>query len=161
MSEANEATLRRAVAAFNDPGSRERYLDLYAPDVVLHGYPRGVEGREGARGFYSEVWEAFPDAHLNLEETIASDDGLAARYTLTGIQTQDFRGAPASSKVTKIEAVTWLHFRDGRVVEVWQASGTPDMLTRVSARAAGASTTRHSASADAAALRWEEQHPEP
>lgn len=160
MSEANEASLRRAVAAFNDPSSRERYLDLYAPDVVLHGYPRAVEGREGARSFYSELWDAFPDARLNLEETIANDDRLAARYTLTGIQAQDFRGAPASNKATKIEGMTWLHFRDCRVVEVWHASGTPDMLARLSARAAGPST-RHSASADAAALRWEEQHPEP
>ena len=51
MSEANEASLRRAVAAFNDPSGRERYLDLYAPGVVLHGYPAGVEGKEGARSF--------------------------------------------------------------------------------------------------------------
>jgi steroid delta-isomerase-like uncharacterized protein len=160
MSEANEASVRRAVAAFNDPSSREHYLDLYAPDVVLHGYPAAVEGKEGARRFYSEFWAAFPDARLSLEETIASGDRLAARYTLTGIQAQDFYGAPLSNRATRIEGMTWLRFRDGQVVEVWQGSGTPDTLTRLSARAAGA-PTRHSASADAAALRWEEKHPEP
>jgi steroid delta-isomerase-like uncharacterized protein len=160
MSEPNEKTVRQAVAAFNDPGGRDRYLDLYAPDVVLHGYPAGVEGREGARTFYSQFWAAFPDARLSLEETIVSDDRLAARYTLTGIQAQDFYGAPLSGGgATKIEGMTWLHFRDGRVTEVWQVSGTPDTLTRLSARAANA-PTRHSASADAAALRWEEQHPD-
>ncbi len=160
MSEANEASVRRAVAAFNDPGSRDRYLDLYAADVVLHGYPAGVEGKQGAHRFYSELWAAFPDARLSVEETIASDDRVAARYTLTGIQAQDFYGAPLSSGATKIEGMTWLHFRDGHAVEVWQVSGTPDTLTRLSARAAKA-PPRHSASADAAALRWEERHPEP
>lgn len=160
MSEANEASVRRAVAAFNDPRGRERYLDLYAPDVVLHGYPSGVEGREGAHQFYSQLWAAFPDARLRLEETIASGDRIAVRYTLTGIQAQDFYGAPLRSGTTKIEGMTWLHFRDGRVVEVWHVSGTPDTLTRLSARAATA-PSRRSASADAAALRWEENHPEP
>jgi predicted ester cyclase len=160
MPEANEASVRRAVAAFNDPRQRDRYLDLYAPDVVLHGYPSGVDGRDGAHRFYSQLWAAFPDARLSLEETIASDDRIAARYTLTGIQAQDFYGAPLGRGATKIEGMTWLHFRDGRAVEVWQVSGTPDTLTRLSARAATA-PSRHSASADAAALRWEETHPEP
>jgi predicted ester cyclase len=160
MSEANEASLRRAVAAFNDPSGRERYLDLYAPGVVLHGYPAGVEGKEGARSFYSQLWAAFPDARLNLEETIANEDDVAARYTLTGIQAQDFYGAPVVGGPTKVEGMTWLHFGNGRVVEVWQVSGTLDTLTRLSARAARA-PARQSASAGAAALRWEEAHPEP
>jgi steroid delta-isomerase-like uncharacterized protein len=160
MSEANEASLRQAVAAFNEPSGRDRYLDLYAPDVVLHGYPAGVQGREGARSFYSQLWAAFPDARLNLEETIANDDRLAARYTLTGIQAQDFYGAPASGGATKVEGMTWLHFQGERVVEVWQVSATLETLTRLSARAAKA-PARQSASATAAALRWEETHPEP
>jgi predicted ester cyclase len=159
MSEASEASVRSAVAAFNNPGERDRYLDLYAPDVVLHGYPLGVEGRDGAHRFYSQLWAAFPDAHLNVEETITSEDRLAVRYTLTGIQAQDFYGATLSSRATKIEGMTWLHFRDGQAVEVWQVSGTPDTLTRLSARAAAA-RPRRSASADAAALRWEEKHPD-
>jgi steroid delta-isomerase-like uncharacterized protein len=160
MSEANETALREAVAAFNDPASRDRYLDLYAPDVVLHGYPSAVDGRDGARSFYSELWHAFPDARVKLEETIASDDRVAARYTLTGIQAQDVHGAPLSNPAAKIEGMTWLHFRDGQVVEVWQASDTPNMLARLSARTTE-TPTRHSASADAAALRWEETHLEP
>jgi steroid delta-isomerase-like uncharacterized protein len=160
MSEANEASVRRAVAAFNDSSGRDRYLDLYAPEVVLHGYPAAVQGKDGAGTFYAELWAAFPDARLTLDEMIASDDRLAARYTLTGIQAQDFYGAPLSGAATKVEGMTWLHFRDGRVVEEWQMSGTPDTLTRLSARAAKA-PPRHSASADAAALRWDETHPEP
>ena len=121
MSEANEASVRRAVDAFNDPSGRELYLDLYAPDVVLHGYPPSVEGREGACRFYSELWAAFPDARLSLDEMIASDDRLAARYTLTGIQAQDVGGAPLSNRATRIQGITWLRFRDGQAVEVWQS----------------------------------------
>ncbi len=112
-----------------------------------------------ARAGYSELWSAFPDALFRLDETLASGDRVAARYTLTGVQAQDFYGASATGAATNIGGMVWLRFRDGRVVEVWQASGTLDTLTRLSARAAKA-PARYSASADAAALRWEETHPE-
>ncbi|HEY2440488.1 MAG TPA: ester cyclase [Solirubrobacteraceae bacterium] len=157
MFETNEAALRAAVAAFNDPHDRAGYLNLYDPDVVLHGYPRGLAGLDGARTFYSELWEAFPDARLTVEEVIGSDDRVAARYRLSGIQAREFYGAPSTGEATKVQGIAWLRFRDGRAVEVWQASGTLDTLTRLTARAAQGQT-RPSASAEAAALRWDERH---
>jgi len=157
--ETNEAALRAAVAAFNDPQDREGYLRLYAPDVILHGYPRGLAGLDGARRFYSQLWQAFPDARLIVEEVIGSDDQIAARYRVSGIQASDFYGTPSAGEAMNVEGIAWLRFQDGRAVEVWQASGTLDTLTRLTARAAEA-RTRPSASAEAAALRWEERHPD-
>lgn len=159
MSETNEAALRAAVAAFNDPQNREGYLRLYAGDVVLHGYPRGLAGLEGARSFYSQLWQAFPDARLTVEDVIEAGDRIAARYRLSGIHANEFYGAPSTGEETTVEGIAWLRFEGGHAVEVWQASGTLDTLTRLTARAAQA-RTRPSASAEAAALRWEERHPE-
>ncbi len=155
MSDSNEAALRRAVEAFNDPSRREDYLKLYAADVVLHGYPRGLAGLEGARSFYSQLWAAFPDARLTLEAVIEKDDQLAARYALSGAQAKDFYGAPVTGAAANFEGVAWLRFEAGAAVEVWQASGTLDTLTRLTARAAQ-TPTRPSASAEAAALRLTE-----
>lgn len=56
MSDSNQAALCAALEAFNDPNRRQEYLDIYAPDVILHGYPRGLAGLEGARSFYSQLW---------------------------------------------------------------------------------------------------------
>lgn len=159
MSDANEAALRKATDAFNDTGNREGYLELYAPDVVLHGYPRGLEGREGARSFYSQLWTAFPDARLSVEEVISAGERLAVRYSLSGVQASDFYGAATTGGSTTIEGIAWLRFEGGQAVEVWQTSGTLDTLTRLNARASRA-PTRPSASAEAAALRWEERHPD-
>lgn len=157
MSDDNEAALRSAVQKFNDPADRERYLDLYDPDVVLHGYPRGLAGREGARKFYAQLWAAFPDARLQIEDVIGRGDQIVARYRLSGVQAQDFYGAPVTTGSTEMRGIAWLRFQDGRAVEVWQASGTLDTLTRLAARASQA-RRRPSASAEAAALRWEERH---
>lgn len=159
MFETNEAALRAAVAAFNDPENRESYLELFADDVLLHGYPRGLIGLDGARTFYTRLWQAFPDARLTVEEVLAGDDRLAARYRLSGIQTREFYGAPSTGEELKIDGIAWLRFREQRAVEVWQASGTLDTLTRLTARAALA-PTRRSASVEAAALRWDERHAE-
>lgn len=159
MSDTNEAALRAAVTAFNDPQDREGYLRLYASDVVLHGYPRGLAGLDGARSFYSQLWQAFPDARLTVEDVIGAGDRVAARYRLSGIHAGEFYGTPSTGEETIVEGIAWLRFQDGRAVEVWQASGTLDTLTRLTARAAQA-RTRPSASAEAAALRWEERHPE-
>lgn len=158
MSESNQALVMAAVQAFNDPDQRERYLDLYAPDVKLHGLPGNVQGRDGLRRFSNALWEAFPDVRVDVHELLAGDDRVAARFGLAGTQSADFYGAPVSGRQTELEGVIWLHLRDGLVVEAWQLSGSLEMLTRLSARAAKA-PPRPSASAAAAALRWEEQHP--
>lgn len=157
MAESNEAALRAAVASFNDPAQRERYLDLYAEDVVLNGYPDGLAGKAGARRFYSELWAAFPSARLTVEQVIEQGDELAARYTLVGEQASEFFGAPSSGARATSEGIAWMRFSGGRAVEVWQTSATLDTLARLTARAAR-SRTRPSASAEAAALRWEERH---
>ncbi|MHB1571132.1 MAG: ester cyclase [Solirubrobacteraceae bacterium] len=157
MLETNKAALKAAIAAFNDPQRREEYLKMYAPDVVLHGYPRGLSGAEGARTFYTQLWAAFPDVEITLEQVLGADDQLVARYHLSGVQAGDFYGTPVSGQATNLQGIAWLRFEGGRVAEIWQASGTLDMLTRLTARAAQA-PPRASASAEAAALRWAERH---
>jgi predicted ester cyclase len=155
LSNSNESALRAAVEGFNDPDERERWLDLYSPYVVLHGYPRGLEGHDGARRFYEQLWTAFPDARLTLEDVIEAGDRIAIRYRLSGIDESASYGAGASGNVTEIEGMAWIRFADGQAVEVWQTSGTLDTLVRLSARASSA--PRRSASAEAAALKLEER----
>jgi len=155
LSNSNESALRAAVEGFNDPDGRERWLDLYSPYVVLHGYPRGLEGHDGARRFYEQLWTAFPDARLSLDDLIESGDRIAIRYRLAGVNESEFYGSGATGASTEIEGMAWIKFADGQAIEVWQTSGTLDMIVRLSARASQA--PRRSASAEAAALKLEER----
>jgi predicted ester cyclase len=155
LSNSNESALRAAVEGFNDPDGRERWLDLYSPYVVLHGYPRGLEGHDGARRFYEQLWAAFPDARLSLEDLLENGDRIAIRYRLAGVHESDFYGSQGTGATTEIEGMAWIRFADGQAVEVWQTSATLEMVVQLSARAARA--PRRSASAEAAALKWEER----
>jgi predicted ester cyclase len=155
LSTSNETALRDAVAGFNDPEGHERWLDLYSPYVTLHGYPRGLEGHDGARRFYEQLWSAFPDARLSLQDVLQADDRVAIRYKLDGVHANEFYGSRATGVPTEIEGMAWIRFADGVAVEVWQTSGTLDTVVRLAARASLA--PRRSASADAAALKLEER----
>jgi hypothetical protein len=101
----NEAVLSRAVETFNDPGRREEYFELYDPEVVLHGYPPGCEGLEGARAFYRGLWRERPDDALVLHEVVADGDCLSVAFSYGSDRGE-----------------TRLRFRDGRVVERWQGT---------------------------------------
>ena len=155
MSISNESALRAAVEGFNDPERREQWLDLYSPHVILHGYPRGLEGHDGARHFYEQLWSAFPDARLSLEDVLETGDRVAIRYTLHGVHANEFYGTRATGVPTEIEGMAWIRFADGQAIEVWQTSGTLDTIVRLGARASRA--PRRSASAEAAALKLQER----
>jgi hypothetical protein len=101
----NELALTRAVAAFNDPARREEYFGLYDPAVILHGYPPGCEGLDGAMAFYRRLWEQRPDDALVLEEVLHDGDCLSVAF-----------------RYGSDRGETRLRFRDGRVVERWQGT---------------------------------------
>jgi len=116
LSISNESALRAAVEGFNDPAGHERWLDLYGPYVTLHGYPRGLEGADGARRFYEQLWSAFPDARLSLQDLLEAGDRVAIRYKLLGVHASEFYGSRATGISTEIEGMAWIRFADGQAI---------------------------------------------
>ncbi len=105
----------------------ERNFD-YVDEVVADNYvehtplPPGYgNDRESVKRFFrDEVTVAFPDLRINVQFTLADEDGLVAgRMTLTGTHLGTFAGIPATGK-----SATWTesHFGrivDGKVTEHW------------------------------------------
>lgn len=123
----NLAAIERAVAGFNTPAERERYLDLYADNVVLHGFPPELPaGKAGVRQFFGAFWDAFPDAQLRGEDVVVGENGkVAIRYTIEATHSGTFAGvAPTGNRVT-LSGQTILSFANGQCIERWNA---PDML---------------------------------
>jgi steroid delta-isomerase-like uncharacterized protein len=131
----NIATIERAVAAFNNPSQRDRYFDLYADNVVLHGFPPGLPaGKAGVKAFFGGFWEAFPDAQLRGEDVVAGNgDRVAIRYTIEGTHRAPFAGvAPTGKKVT-VTGQTIVRFTDGKVAERWNAVDMLGLLQQLGA----------------------------
>jgi steroid delta-isomerase-like uncharacterized protein len=114
-------------------GDLDGYMEVYADDVELHGYPPDVEGREGARAFYAQLREAFPDLSLEVYGTVEQGDLVAARYALSGTHSAEFFGVPAMGREVRVEGQSIFRFRDGQIVVRWQALDELGLLTQLGA----------------------------
>jgi len=132
LEDENIAAIERAVERMND-GDLPGYLDLYADDLTLHGYPPDVEGKAGAVAFYTSFSKALPDLKLSIEDAIADGDTVAVRYRIQGTHEDEFMGVPASGNKVDLSGQSFFRFEDGRVVERWQALDGATLLTQLGA----------------------------
>lgn len=109
------------IAAFNRRDGLEDYLAHYDDSIVVHGYPPGVEGKDGLRAFYSQVRAAIPDFDLLADDIICEDNRVAIRYQLIGTHQGELLGIAATGRPVTITGQTIVHLRDGKVIERWQS----------------------------------------
>lgn len=127
------STLTAALEAFAR-GDLDGYLDLYHPEVQVHGYSPAPMGKEEVRGFYQGVFAAFPDARVEVLDAWADEDRVTCRFVLHGTHTgAPFFGVePAGTPIAQ-PGITILDFRDGRCIERWSVADTLAVLFQLGA----------------------------
>lgn len=130
--EENKAALRRARDRWNarDP---DGYLELYAPDAVIHGYPGIDPGLASIRAFYERFWSAFPHPHLAFEGMLGEGNEVAVRAIVSGVHRGDFPGIPPTGRSVRVPTITVLRFADGRCVERWSRADFLGLLRQLGA----------------------------
>jgi predicted ester cyclase len=154
-----------AFAHFNERHDHDAFFDAYHPDVVLHGYPAGLQGHDGLRAFHEALWEAFPDVRLTVEDLVVESDRAALRYRLQGTHGGPYLGVGPTGLRFDVEGLTLLRVAEGRVVEEWHSPTELAILRQLGAVQANVphagrergEPPRRSASAEAAALRLDER----
>ena len=63
------------------------------------------EGHAGARGFYTELFAAFPDNAFELTEIVVGPQGVFEVATLTGTNQGPWAGAPPSGLPVRLEVL--------------------------------------------------------
>lgn len=90
-------------------------LDTVAPTCIfgMSGMPSTVEGLlQMLPAFHT----AFPDLKMTLEDLIAEGDKVAYRITVTGTNTGEFMGIPATGKRATITETHIDQIIDGKIV---------------------------------------------
>lgn len=123
--------IHNAIRHFNDPAQRDRYFDLYSPEVRFFGYDGVEPNSAGMKQFYAQFWAAFPEATAEILDTVEADGKIAVRYLLRGTQQGVFNGIPATGKRIELEGITILWFADGLCIERWTAANMVTMLTQL------------------------------
>lgn len=124
--------LETALARFAEPSQRDRYFELYAEKVQLHGY--GVEpGIDNVRRYYAGIWTAFPDVRVDAEEMIEANDRLIVRFVLRGTHSGPFLHMQGTGLTFAVPGMTILRFEGNQCVERWSLVDRLALLTQLGA----------------------------
>ncbi len=116
------ATLKQVVQAYVDAfnhGDLDALIGLFAPDARIHGV-LGSGGLDEVRPIWQDLIRCFA-INLEVQDLVAEDDRVAARYIERGRSVASFRGGPVTRESYAIPAMEWFEIRDGLIRQRWGA----------------------------------------
>ena len=101
-------------------GDLDAVDDLMTRDFVDHAAPPGVpSGPEGAKQVFSMYRTAFPDFRLSVEDLVAEDDKVVARWVTHGTHQGELMGIPPTGKPVTVTGIDVFQFAGGKMAEHW------------------------------------------
>jgi len=112
----------------------ERVVDqLMAADAVSCMEGRTVTGPTEFKDARRTLLHVFPDLSVTVEDTIEHDAKVAVRWTATATHRGEGLGVPPTNRKVSFRGITWLEFRDGRVVRGWDSWNLGALLAELQA----------------------------
>ena len=107
--------------------------EVYAPEIVRHdcGVPEDIVGIENVKNYLENLFNAFPDLHITVDETIVAGNKGAQRWTMTGTNTGSWGDMPPTGKNVQFSGVSIAHFVNGKAVEIWDFYNVLDMMQQL------------------------------
>ena len=100
--------------------------DIEGAGALLHDevlyfdatYPDAQRGRQAAiDNIISPMTRAMPNLEWELRsEPIATGDGIAYEWTLTGVNTGTWLGIPATNQAVNLKGMSFVRIKDGRII---------------------------------------------
>jgi steroid delta-isomerase-like uncharacterized protein len=96
-----------------------------APNVVYHqATGTDIRGLKDFKQFFSDLFKAFPDFHMTIDDIVAEGDKAVIRYTYTGTHKGEFMGIPATNKKVTGWTIQIDRFVGGKCAEAWERMDT-------------------------------------
>jgi steroid delta-isomerase-like uncharacterized protein len=116
VQEANKRVVQRAYDAW-DKGSEATFDEVYAKDVIHRNM--AIEGVSDLKEILQRWLEAFPDQTHEVHHTIAEDDWVATRFSMTGTHLGRWREIEPTGSEFEVEGMAMERVEDGKIVERW------------------------------------------
>ena len=110
----------------------QRYV---SPDLTNHAMA-GAQ-REAWRDMDKGLFPAFADLRVEVLDQLAEGDKVATRYVISGTQTGEFLGLPASGNNAVLAVTAFDRVVDGRIVEHWADVDLGTFMQQLTATPAG------------------------
>lgn len=124
--EENKSIMNRFVEFINS-ADENLANELISPSAKFYvpGRPEPLEGPTGYLQVIGMMRSGFPDVKWQLEEVIAEDDRIAARFVMHGTHRGAFFGVPPTGKSIAVKAMNFYRLSNGQFIEEY---GMPDMM---------------------------------
>lgn len=136
----NKEIVRRYYEEALTEGNVELLDELIAEDVVNHDplsdetlTPEEAQGFDGFRRHVELFHEGFRDGTVTIDDIIAEDDTVAARFTVEGIHDGRVAGIEPTGNEISLTSMVFYRIEDGKIVERWLESDNLEMLTQLDA----------------------------
>ena len=132
---ANEALGRRYFEQVWNQGRLDVLDELLAPTYVNHtpSVPNPMPGPAGLKPIVRAIRHAFPDLHYEIKDVIATDTAVVMRVVMTGTQSGELFGLPASGKRISVDQINIEHIENGRIVEHWRVTDELSLMRQLDA----------------------------
>ena len=118
--EQNKTIARRITEDIWGNGNLALIDELYAPNYVNHNpFPGFAPDREGLKQSVTMMRAAFPDLRSQIEDLIAEEDKVVARFGGHGTHKGELMGVPPTGKEVAFTGIQICRIVDGKVVEDW------------------------------------------
>jgi len=101
--------------------------DLLTPNI-MPGIPRGLEGAKAAHRI---MLAGFPDYQTVIEDMLAEGEKVAARIKMTGTNTGEFMGIPATGKHVEFTGIYIARISNGKIIEHWGEEDSVSLLQQL------------------------------
>jgi hypothetical protein len=106
--------------------------ELYSNDFVIHSATgEDMHGLKAAKKYMAEIFSAFPDVHMTIDDLVGEGDKVAVRFTVTGTHKGRFMGMPASNKKLKMWSIQIDRIANGKFVEGWERTDTLGLMQQL------------------------------
>ena len=123
MADPHNTILHRWFDEVWNQGNTALIDEFFPPERVAHGLrePQGdaVRGAAEYRAFYERFRSAFPDIHIEIEDSLVDGDRIAVRCVVTGTHTGPGLPVAPTGKPVRFTGMCMVRIEDGRAVEGW------------------------------------------
>ncbi len=133
--EENKGLARRFFDEIFNQANQQTANEILTPNVVAHhpAFPAGIHGPQAINQLVAGFRAAFPDLHYTIEDLIAEDDKVVARWAVRGTQLGNFQGLPPSGRQMAVTGINIFRVAGDKVAEVWISSDFLGMLQQLGA----------------------------
>lgn len=133
MIENNKEVVRRFNKEVIEQGSIESFNAFMDPMFINRSAPADMDnGPQGMIYFFNEILRpAIPDIKVTIHNQVAEGDMVTTRKTISGRQTGQLLGVPATGRLISIEVIDMVRVKDGKYLEHWGITTLPGLLAKL------------------------------